>query len=190
MIDNKNSIEHENIQDNNSIDKKIEIWENKILQNISNEYWIGHNNLEKLATFKTSKWIEWLKNEINIQNIDSLKEISDNKLENIIDAINKYQEEIKNDAKNKLAELKNDTNSIEKNTNTTFTLSKLSEESKEKYINNPKTNIDNIVWWAIWLVSSTEKIITTTYDLAKWVINLPRDLYNLATKKAKYDKEI
>lgn len=191
MIDNNNfEKNNESINESTSIEKKLNTKENDILKNISNEYKIHQNNLEKLTNFNTSKWIEWLKSEIESKNIESLKTANDKTLENIIDAINKYQEKITNESKDKLAELKKETSVDEIINEESFIESKLSSELKNKFLENPETTIDHIAWWAIGILSSTEKVLKLTYDLWKWIITMPIDLYNIATKKAKYDKKI
>lgn len=185
---NKWSIDNQEIK--LSINDKIESWENTILNNIAKEFWLHKSNLEKLTTFKTSNWIKWLREEISTNNIENLKEVPDNKLEELLDWIKNYQQRIKEESINKLSSLKKDTNQLYKREENTYIFSKLSKELKDKYINNPISLSDNIIWWTIWIASTSEKIIKTTYEIWKWIIMSPIDIYNLATKRAKYDKNI
>jgi len=161
----------------------------ELSEDISRQYWINYETTKKITEFKTESGLDWLKAEIAKSEIteeqkDILTNLWDKKLEKLFFIIKQTKEVIAKSSQNKLDILKAE---IDFSPTKSWIENKLQTNIITR-IKNPKNLSDNMIWAWIWIAKSWEKILTTAYDLLKWIINLPYDSYLAFTWKAEVEK--
>ena len=186
-----------NVEKNNFSEKKeswYEIDTSKLLselsEDISKDFGINEETAKQLTELKTENGLEWLKFEITKSNISEeqkelLNNFWDEKLEKLFFTIKWTIDNINKASQNKLDVLKSEIDSSSFKPNTSWIKTKLSKNIISK-IENPKNIWDNIIWASVWAINSLQKTVETLYNIWKWIIQTPYDLYTII----KWDAEI
>ena len=177
-----------------TLEKNNNLWKinkNNLLDelaiDISREFWMDKQKAIDLLKVDTSKWLSELKNEINKQNNDKLNNLWNKKLEKLFFTIKWAKELIEQSSKIEIKLLKKD---IEKQIKIEEFKNHIEDYLPPKLIlkaKNPKYTHEHILGFALWAANSIFKTIDILYQIGKWIIKTPIDLYMILNWKAKTD---
>lgn len=155
----------------------------EIAENIAEKYWINKEKAIFLIKLDTSKWLDELKNSIDISWDIELKKLNSNEQERLFFILKWAQELIENSSKLEIKILKEN---IEKNINIEDIKNIIEDFLPKKLINkakNPKLPHEHILGFSLWTANSMIAIIDALYQIWIWIIKAPYDLYLIISWK-------
>lgn len=175
-------------QNNNSWKFDTKKLLDELLNDISKEYWIDKSSAEKLIKSKSINSLKTLKKELEESSLpDNEKKLDNSKLEKLFFTISWAKEVIEKASRNKLniikEEIENVTNFEDfKNSLEDFLPADIIQLAK-----NPKNLHHQILWASLWVSNSLIKTVDILYQIWKWILKTPYDLYLIITWKGEYN---
>jgi len=155
---------------------------NKLAKEIAKKYWLDINQVKKLIQSKTWSKLDSLKSMVS----SSGETIDISEFKNVISGAKDVIEKASKDEIELLkwtiekAQLHPERDIYLSNK---FISSKLMDRAQ-----SPQNLWDNIIGAGIWILNSTEEIITTLYNIWAGIIKTPYHIYLIVTWKAEYDR--
>lgn len=134
-----------------------------------------------------SKWLSELKKEIQTSGDESLKNLKNKELEKLFFTLKWALELIEKTSKIEIQILKED---IEQSIHIEDFQNHLEDYLPAKLLlkaKNPKDPHEHILWFALGTANSIIKTVDILYQIWKWIIKTPIDIYMIITGKAKTD---
>ena len=164
----------------------------KLLSNISENYWLKLDSLKKLVEVESKEWMIWLKEQITKIKDSSEKEVlyklSNKNLEELFFALKWAKETISRLSEENIEGLRQEIESSwSYPENYAYLSDKCLPESLIASAKNPENVSEHILWAFLWTINSTEKILKISLDLLIWIWKWIYDLWLIISWKWAYD---
>lgn len=155
---------------------------NKLASEIAKKYGLDVNQVKQFIRWKTSSKLDNLKSIVG----SSGETIDITEFKNVIAGA---KDVIEKASKDEIELLKGTIEKTKLTPNKDIYLSnKFLPNSFMQRAQDPKNLWDNIIGAGIWILNSTEEIITTLYNIGAGIIKTPYHIYLIVSWKAEYDQ--
>jgi hypothetical protein len=160
----------------------------ELLSDISKVYWIDIKSAEKLVQSKSIHNLNSLKSELeNISKWWNNEKLNSSKLEKLFFTIAWAKEVIEKASRDELNIIKEELENLANFEEFENSLEDYLPADIIKNAKNPKSLHHHILWASLWVSNSIIKTADILYQIGKWILKTPYDLYLIISWKWEYN---
>ena len=170
-----------------------EVFNNEIIKDISNEFWLDKDRIKELIDIDTKEWLDALKAEISRKNelLSDVewKKISPEDIEKLAYVIEWARKLLEKESAIEIKVLKNDIENINNVDLCNKNLEKYLPDNLLNKAKNPVLLHEHILGFALWTWWTIATTVEALWSIWKWIVKSPYDIYMIVSWKWECEKK-